>query len=51
LTVRGVVSRETLPAYQTAENREIVQVRLVLSLTWWPTYRSQLAVASGAPAP
>jgi len=51
LTIRGVVSRETLPAFQSPENREIVQVRLVLSLTWWPTYRSQLATASGAPAP
>jgi hypothetical protein len=51
MTMRGVVSRETLSAYQSPENREIVQVRLVLSLTWWPTYRSQLATASGAPAP
>ena len=51
LTVRGVVSRETLPVYTSPENREIVSVRVVISLTWWPLYRSQLAVASGAPAP
>jgi hypothetical protein len=51
LTIRGLVSRETLSAYQSPENREIVQIRTVLSLTFWPTYRSQLAVASGAPAP
>lgn len=51
LTIRSMVSRETLPAFQSPENREIVRVRVVWSYTWWPLYRTQLATASGAPAP
>jgi hypothetical protein len=51
LSVRRLVSRGTLPAYQSAENREVVRVRLLWDITWWPQYRTQLANASGAPAP
>lgn len=51
MTVRRLVSRGTLPAYQSPENREVVRVRLLWDITWWPQYRSQLANASGAPAP
>lgn len=51
LTVRGLVSRMTMPSYQSPENREIISVRAAWTYTWWPTYRTHLAVASGAPAP
>lgn len=51
LTIRSMVSRETLPPFQSPENREIVRVRVVWGYTWWPLYRTQLANASGAPAP
>lgn len=51
LTVRGVEQRDTLPPYQSPDNREIISVRALWGYTYWPLYRTHLAVASGAPAP
>lgn len=50
-TIRGMLIRATLPGYQSPENREILSVRATWVYTWWPSYRTHLAVASGAPAP
>jgi hypothetical protein len=51
IMMRQLVSRETIPPFQSAENREIVRVRAVWTYTWWPQYRTQTAVPAGAPAP
>lgn len=51
LTIRGIDQRDTLPPYQSPENREIISVRCLWDYTYWPAYRTHLAVASGAPAP
>jgi hypothetical protein len=51
LTIRSLSIRDTAPPYQSPENREIIHVRGVWEYTYWPTYRTHLAVASGDPAP
>lgn len=51
LTVRTLEQRDTLPPYQSPDNREIISVRGLWNYTCWPSYRTHLAVASGAPAP
>lgn len=51
LAIRRLANRLTLPPFPQAANAEIVQVRGVWRYTWWPTYRTQYAVAAGASAP
>jgi hypothetical protein len=51
LSIRALTQRDTLPPYQSPENREIISVRGVWEYTYWPSYRTHLANASGAPAP
>ncbi len=40
LTIRRLIARDTLPPNTEPADRELVQLRLVWSYTWWPTYRT-----------
>ena len=51
LSVRGLQTRATIGPFSAPANAEVVQVRGLWRYTWWPTYRTQYAVAAGSPAP
>jgi hypothetical protein len=45
--VRSRVTRDTLPPPPAPGDREIAHVRVLWRYTWWPTYRTQYAIAAG----